>query len=504
MTALLLVSLYAAFAGTAADTLRADALALARDGRWEQARAILLRARAEYPADKRFAIDLAGVAYRMGDRPAAKSHIRSALRIDAADPYANNFAATLYLLDGNLDAAVKYWNRVGKPALRAIHIPNDPGVDPGLLRKALPRAEVAAFLTSSDLRGARVDLDALDVFSTYRLELQPAADERFDLHFDASSGELHTGPLGRVLPYLRGLPYQTLHIDFRNLRGSAVHFASLWRWDPDKRRGLISLSGPVAGDPRWRLGMTLDMRDENWDTGTDFSMRRDELAGELSRRLTDRFTLGLSAHLTERRFTAAGGEAPFADAWSLKQAARLEYLAADYPEHAFTVRVGGSGELGRVFGHATFARTQGEAAARWNPRPWLVEARALAGKTSGTAPFDEVFVLGMERDTDLWLRGHAATRDGRKGASPLARDYFLVQSGAVRELWRRPGINVGIGPFVDTARAWDSTGRFGSRRWLVDAGLELRVGLLSRLTVRLIYGRNLREGGGAFYSAVSR
>lgn len=79
-----------------------------------------------------------------------------------------------------------------------------------------------------------------------------------------------------------------------------------------------------------------------------------------------------------------------------------------------------------------------------------------------------------------------------------------MQSGAVRELWRHPAINVGIGPFLDTGRAWDSTGRFGSRRWLVDAGLELRVGVLSRLTVRLIYGRNLREGGGTFYSAVSR
>ena len=33
-----------------------------------------------------------------------------------------------------------------------------------------------------------------------------------------------------------------------------------------------------------------------------------------------------------------------------------------------------------------------------------------------TATFDELFELGMERDNDLWLRGHVGTRDGRKGA----------------------------------------------------------------------------------------
>ncbi len=52
--------------------------------------------------------------------------------------------------------------------------------------------------------------------------------------------------------------------------------------------------------------------------------------------------------------------------------------------------------------------------------------RVRAGKTFGDLPFDELFMLGLERDNDLWLRGHIGTRDGRKGSAPLGKDYFLL------------------------------------------------------------------------------
>jgi hypothetical protein len=503
--AVLAVCIHPVFAQTGAEAMRAEALALARGGRLDEARQTLLRARAQFPADKRFRIDLAGVAFRLGDRSAARSYVRQALRIDPADPYANDFAATLYLLDGNLDAAVKYWNRVSKPALRAVRVPDDPGVDPGLLRKLLPRPE-APFLTSSGLRAARTGIERLGVFGAYKLELAPAEGEAFDLHLAASAAELHGGLAGRALPYLRGLPFQTLHVDFLNMRASAIHFTSMWRWDPHKRRGLMALRGPVPADPRWRLGLALDMRGENWDTGTPFSMRRDDIAFEIGRTLTDSLALGMETHFTGRRFAGAAEGALFEDASSLKQVSRLSWHAVDLPEHGFGVRASATGELGRVLGRSGFAKARADAAARWQPGAgrWRLDARALAGKTAGAVPFDELFVLGMERDHDLWLRGHAATRDGRKGASPLARDYLVVQTGTVRNLWRHPLFRIGAGPFLDTGRGWDSTGQFGSRRWLLDAGAQLEVGVLSGLTVSFIYGRKLRQGGGAFYTAVSR
>jgi hypothetical protein len=478
---------------TTADRIHAEALSLARSGQFEEARKVLLRGQAVYPSDKRFPIDLAGVAYRLGQRGRAKDHIQRALRIDRNDSYSNDLLASLYMLEGNLDAAVKYWNRASKPALRRVRIPNDPGVDPGLLRKALPNAE-SAFLTASALRGARADLDRLDVFSRYRLDLVPVENDEFELNFDGWDGrELSTHPVARLLPYLRGLPYQALHVDFRNLRASGAHFTSMWRWDPDKRRAVLSLRGVLPQDPRWQLGMTADVRDEIWDLRNGelpFSMRRNELAIEASRRLTSRLVWTNRFSHTRRRFK----NAQFDEGFSLKNAAGFSYLLADFPEHHFTLRTSGTTELGRFLGLSTFAKALGDVTAHWEPSEWLVTGRMLAGKTKGSVPFDELFVVGMERDHDLWLRGHVATHRGRKGASPLVRDYLLFQSEVDRIVYRHAAFRLRIGPFADLGRAG---------KWLVDAGVQSKIDVLSGVTVSFIYGRNLRDGGAVFYTAVS-
>jgi hypothetical protein len=41
-----------------------------------------------------------------------------------------------------------------------------------------------------------------------------------------------SGWLGKVLPYARGLPYQTIYVDFYNLEERAINFTALGRWDP--------------------------------------------------------------------------------------------------------------------------------------------------------------------------------------------------------------------------------------------------------------------------------
>src|SRR5215472_2316828 len=46
--------------------------------------------------------------------------LRIALRLDRTDIYANNFLATIYFLEGNLEAALKYWNRAGKPRIEEV------------------------------------------------------------------------------------------------------------------------------------------------------------------------------------------------------------------------------------------------------------------------------------------------------------------------------------------------------------------------------------------------
>src|SRR5437868_5038281 len=80
------------------------AVDLAETGSLEQAKAILLVEQNKNPRDKRFPTELAGIEFKAGDYGEARRYIRRALQIDPEDVYANDFIATLYLLQNNTEA----------------------------------------------------------------------------------------------------------------------------------------------------------------------------------------------------------------------------------------------------------------------------------------------------------------------------------------------------------------------------------------------------------------
>jgi hypothetical protein len=110
----------------------------------------------------------------------------------------------------------------------------------------------------------------------------------------------------------------------------------------------------------------------------------------------------------------------------------------------------------------------------------------------------------MERDNDLWLRGHVGTRDGRKGSAPMGREYLLARTQVDRTLFHFPLLRIAAGPFLDSGRIGDSSGQFGSRGWLCDTGIQAKIASMGGLTFSAVYGRNLRDGTGVFYTAIRR
>jgi tetratricopeptide (TPR) repeat protein len=118
-------------------------MALARLGRLVEARSAFEAGRRKNPADKRFLIELAGLAYKRQDFPAAIRDLRQALRLDPDDRYANDFLGTLYFLRQNLDAALQYWNRIGKPRVDAVRAEPEPRIRPALLDRAFAFAPQA-------------------------------------------------------------------------------------------------------------------------------------------------------------------------------------------------------------------------------------------------------------------------------------------------------------------------------------------------------------------------
>jgi hypothetical protein len=96
------------------------------------------------------------------------------------------------------------------------------------------------------------------------------------------------------------------------------------------------------------------------------------------------------------------------------------------------------------------------------------------------------------------------TRSGQKGNAPLGTRYALLQTGVDRTLAQFPFLRIKAGPFFDAGWIAGPSNQFGSHGWLPDTGVQAKVAVTGGLTWTFVYGRDLRGGGSAFYTAVSR
>jgi len=496
--------------------------ALARMGRWDEAKRAFQIGLSQQPGDKRFSLELAGVCFRQKNYAAAADHLRRALRLDPADNYANDFLASVYFLQGNTDAALKYWNRISKPEIEEVRIEPAPRVAPALLDHAFTISPAAA-LDLRELQTTKARVSGLNIFSNYRFDLEARPDEKFDLVFRARerNGDFKWGWL---IGLLSGLPYQTVNPEFFNIGRRAINSESLIRWDPEKRRLRTNLSGPLFGDPKRRFQFDLDLRDENWDVRRSFAdpgpalgslnLRRQAFAASLTSFVNGRLDWSTGFELSHRNFrdVAAGDILTpdlLAQGFQLKHLGQLNYKLLDAPEHRLTLEGRASSQFGRIWSQESrvFAKLQASMEARWFPQSagddYEMRGKVSAGQTLGETPFDELFILGVERDNDLLMRAHIGTREGRKGSAPLGRDYFLSNWELDKNVYGNGLMSLKLGPFLDNGKITYPTGGLGSQTWLWDLGAQAKVRALG-VGVVFSYGKDLRSGNNAFYLRFSR
>ncbi len=499
-------------------------VALAHLERWDEARKALWSGSRMQPDDKRFPIELAGVAFKQKKYSEAAAQLRHALRLDSSDSYATGFLATVYFLQGNLEAALKYWNRVGKTEVEQARVEPLPRVDPVLLDHAFAFSP-ASTLHLADLLSTEARIRGLEIFPDYRLELLARTDGKFDtvFHVQERDGWGH-GKVESLLRFFRGLPYQQVDPEYFNLKRSAINIVSLVRWDAQKRRLLASISAPFHRDPKWHYRLGMDLRNEKWEIRDSFSgpallrgglnMRREELNAGITRFVGARWSWSSTAHLSRRDYrnvypgTALTPQL-LAKGYELKQTAQVNYDLWRVPEKRFTVGSGVSSQVGRLWSKfaGSFAKLQASLEPHWFPQArgddYETKWRIQSGKTFGLIPFDELFTLGSERDNDLWLRGHIGTRDGRKGSAPLGRNYFLSNWETDKNVYKNGLFTLKLGPFLDTGEITDSSSALGSKKWLWDIGVQAKVCVLA-ICGAFSYGKDLRSGNNAFYTMVAR
>ncbi len=500
-------------------------MALARLKRWNEAAEVFRAAEKQYPHDKRFPVELAGIAFKQKHFGKAKHELHRALRLDPKDPYALNFLATLYFLEGNLPAALKYWNRSGKPRIAAIHTPPHLRVDPALLDRAFTGSP-ASVLRLQQYRTTRARLRQLGIFPVFRVDLTPhpgSNRDRFDLTL---SGIERNGwgenKLTGILSLLRGTPYETVYPSYYNLHGSALNVRTLFRWDDQKRRVFASVSAPLARNPKFRYQLYVDGRNENWDvsqtfhgTGsplTTFNMEKLEAGGGVRSIVNSRLSWAAGLALSDRRFRdlpAGFSNSLFTKGFALEVRAGVQYALLRIPEERFTLTTSVEGSLGKFYarGFGDFSRLRSSTQARWFPQSrgddYEVDEDFHAGKIFGRAPFDELFILGLERDNNLPLRAHIGTRDGRKGSAPLGRAYLLSNWEINKNLYNSGWFKLRLAPFLDSGRIYSDSEGFGSRQWLWDTGGQVKLSVLGGLSVIFTYGKDLRTGNNVFYVTTS-
>lgn len=190
--------------------------------------------------------------------------------------------------------------------------------------------------------------------------------------------------------------------------------------------------------------------------------------------------------------------------YQLKQQAQLTGTLWRVPERRFTVNAEASSQAARLWSHnqESFEKVLGSLGWHWFPQAvgddYETQQQVRAGKTFGQVPFDELFILGLERDNNLPMRAHIGTRDGRKGSAPLGRNYFLASWETDKNVYGNGVVAVKLGPFLDIGKITDPSTALGSHKWLWDTGAQAKLRVFGSV-VAFSYGKDLRSGNNAFY-----
>ena len=493
--------------------------ALAHLERWPDAEKAFRAGGRLAPRDSRFPIELAGVAFKQKRFSQAAHRLQRALELAPQDAYTNDFLGTVYFLQGNLEAALKYWNRAGKPQVMAVRQEPVPQVSPALLDRAFAFSP-ASRLQLSDLKTTDIRIEGLGIFPRYQFDLQAREDGRFDVLFRNQEriGFGRSKSEGLFLLF-RGLPFLTVNPEYYNIHHEAINLVSFFRWDPEKRRVHADFSGPFEHSAKYRYQLVGDLRNENWNITNSSSERATVLASLNLRR--EALSFGIASFDSGRWRWSAAAEISHRDfrsvvpgivltpellakGYQLKQSVLLEGTLWHIPESRFTIDGQVSSQAARLWSQPgeSFEKLQSSLGLHWFPQAegddYEMWQRFRAGKTLGTIPFDELSILGLERDNDLPLRAHIGTRNGRKGSAPLGRDYFLSTWEADKNVYGNGLLTLKVGPFLDTGKITDPSSHLGSHKWLWDLGGQVKLRVFG-VGVVFSYGKDLRSGNNAFY-----
>ena len=495
-------------------------VALAQRGRFEEGRSTLLQAHRLSPEDLRPMVELGGIAFKQNRTGEATDWLLKAERLNPSDAYVNDFLGTLFYLRGNLESALKYWNRVGKPYIENVRVEPALQLDPVLLDSAFAFSQ-ASVMTLPEFLTTHARLTALGLLPGANIELVARPDGKFDavLHSTEKRGFGKNWWTALVATFV-GAPFYTVTPEYYSIDDSGTNAIAMGRFHPERRRFTADFSGPIRRSAKWRWSILGDYRNENWNVRNfegpglvgSLNMRRSAVAAEVAAISSAKFAWVTGVEYSRRDYrSVTPGFSPdlLLEGNQLKHTAELTFDLLRVPQQRYDAAATIQTQTGRIWSAdpKLFFKFQATLNQAWAPGDtgdnWLMLHRVAFARTAGDLPFDELFMLGMDRDGEYNMRGHSAIDSGRKGYAPLGRNYFVSNWELDKAVYGNGLFRLKLGPFIDTGRITDPLPYLGSNKWLLDVGPQARVRAFGVQMV-MSYGRDLRRGEGTFFIYVGR
>lgn len=500
-------------------------MAHAKQQQWQEAKDDFMRGRQLFPADPRFPTELGGVAFQKKNYEEALAWLKLARKLKPGDSYINDFMGSIYYLTGERYAALGAWNRAGKPIVASVRTEPAPMLDPVILDRAFAFAP-GEQLTAAKLLTTEARLRALDVFSKFDFYIAVREDGRSDVTlYDVERHGFGRNKWDILLSNFGALPSYAITPRYYNIRGSGTNFASLVRFDPEKRRGSAFLSGPIRRNPRWRYRVGGDFRDENWNVRNfsalpgsqlgSLNMRRSSASADIDSIESGKWSWSVGGEYSYRDFRSALGTVAtpglLIEGSQLKQRAQINYELLRLPEQHLVIGSTAKSQLGRLWtdsGGHTFLTAQGSLTTDWFANckgdDYEMQERLSAGATAGDVPFDELFQLGIDGDnTELKMRAHIGTDRRRKGNAPLGRNYLVSNWEMDKNAYSNGLFRITLGPFVDSGKITDPLSFLGTNKWLWDTGAQAKFKAFG-VQLIVLYGKDLRTGNNTAYAYIGR
>lgn len=438
------------------------ALSAAAGGRMGEADRLL--AESDCRDDPAFLRELAGVRLRRGRVDQAVELAGRALRLAPDDAHAARTLATALYVNGEPEAALDAWNRVGEPTVDLVRVAG--------LRRVSHRPVARQLgirggdrLTSRSLRLARRHLDDLPAVARSRVEYTPTGGGRADVVAGlAERAGLPDAPVPLAATAVRAAIYRELALTAVSPLGLGETWSGAWRWWDDRPAASFALAAPASFGPPavWRVAGSWERETYGLDAPVALVRSREERAGAaLSSSMWLSPDLRGAVRLGFDRWDAAGGHL---------RAGLTGETRASGDRLRLTLEADRWVSLEDGPGFATMtARVEG--VSRTRPEGVALSARAYVRSATSDAPPTLWPGAGTGIARPDLLRAHPLLDDG--AITGRSFDRQLAGGGAEVVRWFAPNALVRVGPaaFIDVAHTWGE--RPGASR--ADLGFGLRL-----------------------------